>query len=101
MERAPNYEDEDASARFHRRVVPGRERTSAGKRLTSSEDYDVKNKKPVLEYFKTNLLFTIETEEPELPERLEEGTWVAHVDFPKKDRGDLPGGADRGATACR
>lgn len=90
MERAPNYEDEDASARFHRRVVPGRERTSAGKRLTSSEDYDVKNKKPVLEYFKTNLLFTIETEEPELPDSvnyLGASQFLFATDYPHDDPG--------------
>ena len=50
-----NYEDEDATARFHRRVMPVSERLSAGKRLTTLAEYEVKNKQPVSHYFKKNL----------------------------------------------
>ena len=31
----------------------------------------MKNKQPVSDYFKKNLFFTIETEEPELPDSIE------------------------------
>ena len=85
-----NYEDEDATARFHRRVMPVSERLSAGKRLTSLEEYEVKNKKPVSEYFKKNLFFTIETEEPELPESIEmlgATQFLFATDYPHDDPG--------------
>ncbi|MCX7136930.1 MAG: amidohydrolase family protein [Proteobacteria bacterium] len=85
-----NYEDEDATARFLRRVMPVSERLSAGKRLTSLEEYEVKNKKPVSEYFKKNLFFTIETEEPELPESIEmlgATQFLFATDYPHDDPG--------------
>ena len=66
-----NYEDEDATARFHRRVQPVSERLSAGKRLTTLQEYETKNKLPVSEYFKKNIFFTIETEEPELADSIQ------------------------------
>ena len=85
-----NYEDEDATARFHRRVVPVSERLSAGKRLTSLAQYEVKNKKPVSDYFKKNLFFTIETEEPELPDSIEllgASQFLFATDYPHDDPG--------------
>jgi predicted TIM-barrel fold metal-dependent hydrolase len=85
-----NYEDEDATARFHRRVVPGSERLSAGKRLTTVEEYEVKNKQPVSHYFKKNLFFTIETEEPELPasiDMLGASQFLFATDYPHDDPG--------------
>ena len=85
-----NYEDEDATARFHRRVMPVSERLSAGKRLTTREEYEVRNKKPVSEYFKKNLFFTIETEEPELPESIEllgATQFLFATDYPHDDPG--------------
>lgn len=85
-----NYEDEDAQARFHRRVVPGSERLSAGKRLTSIEDYEVRNKQPVSHYFRNNLFFTIETEEPELPDSIAligASQFVFATDYPHDDPG--------------
>jgi predicted TIM-barrel fold metal-dependent hydrolase len=85
-----NYEDEDATARFHRRVVPVSERLSAGKRLTPLAEYEVKNKKPVSEYFKKNLFFTIETEEPELPDSVEllgASQFLFATDYPHDDPG--------------
>jgi predicted TIM-barrel fold metal-dependent hydrolase len=85
-----NYEDEDATARFHRRVVTGSERLSAGKRLTSLEEYEVKNKKPVSDYFKKNLFFTIETEEPELPDSIDTlgaSQFLFATDYPHDDPG--------------
>ena len=85
-----NYEDEDATARFHRRVVPVSERLSAGKRLTPLAEYEVKNKQPASEYFKKNLFFTIETEEPELPESVEllgATQFLFATDYPHDDPG--------------
>ncbi len=85
-----NYEDEDATARFHRRVVPVSERLSAGKRLTPLAEYEVKNKQLASEYFKKNLFFTIETEEPELPESVEllgASQFLFATDYPHDDPG--------------
>ena len=85
-----NYEDEDATARFHRRVVPVSERLSAGKRLTPLAEYEVKNKQPASEYFKKNLFFTIETEEPELPDSVEllgASQFLFATDYPHDDPG--------------
>jgi predicted TIM-barrel fold metal-dependent hydrolase len=91
LEKAPvNYDDEDASARFHRRIVPGRDLLSAGKRLTTSEEFDTRNKKPLLDYFKANLFFTIETEEPELPDSvnyLGASQFLFATDYPHDDPG--------------
>lgn len=85
-----NYEDEDASARFHRRVVPGGERLSAGKRLTSVEEFEIKSKQPVRYYLKRNIFFTIETEEPELPDSVEllgASQFLFATDYPHDDPG--------------
>lgn len=85
-----NYEDEDATARFHRRVVPGGERLSAGKRLTALEDYENRNRQPVSHYFRNNLFFTIETEEPELPDSiglLGASQFLFATDYPHDDPG--------------
>ena len=85
-----NYEDEDATARFHRRVVPVSERLSAGKRLTPLAEYEVKNKQPVSYYFRKNLFFTIETEEPELPDSIEmlgASQFLFATDYPHDDPG--------------
>ena len=85
-----NYEDEDATARFHRRVVPVSERLSAGKRLTPLAEYEVKNKQPASEYFKKNIFFTIETEEPELPDSIEmlgASQFLFATDYPHDDPG--------------
>jgi predicted TIM-barrel fold metal-dependent hydrolase len=85
-----NYEDEDAQARFHRRVVPGQEALAAGKRLTRLEVYEHRNRRPVGDYFKKNLFFTIETEEPELADSI--GVFGASqflfaTDYPHDDPG--------------
>jgi len=91
LEKPPvNYDDEDASARFHRRVAPGTERISAGKRLTSIDTYEVKNKRPASHYFRTNLLFTIETEEPEFASAVEflgASQFLFATDYPHDDPG--------------
>ena len=85
-----NYEDEDATARFHRRVQPVSERLSAGKRLTTLEQYEAKNKLPVSEYFKKNIFFTIETEETELPDSIQllgASQFLFATDYPHDDPG--------------
>ena len=85
-----NYEDEDAQARFHRRVTPGSERLSAGKRLTTREEYEHRNRRPVADYFRKNLFFTIETEEPELPDSIElygASQFLFATDYPHDDPG--------------
>jgi len=85
-----NYEDEDASARFHRRVTVGPKRLSAGKRLTGVENFDPKNKQPMSYYFRRNILFTIETEELELADsirRLGATQFLFATDYPHDDPG--------------
>jgi predicted TIM-barrel fold metal-dependent hydrolase len=91
LEKPPvNYDDEDASARFHRRIAPGTERSSAGKRLTSTEIYEVKNRRPASHYFRNNLFFTIETEEPEFADAVEflgASQFLFATDYPHDDPG--------------
>ena len=86
-----NYEDEDAQARFHRRVQPNvSERLSAGKRLTTAEEYDSRNREPVSHYFRKNIFFTIETEEPELPDSIRllgASQFLFATDYPHDDPG--------------
>ncbi len=85
-----NYEDEDASARFHRRVTIGAERLSAGKRLTSIESFEPKNKHPMSYYFRNNILFTIETEELALADSIRElgaTQFLFATDYPHDDPG--------------
>ena len=57
-----DYESEDAAARFNYRKLTG------GRRIVSEADYKAKNRLPPSHYFRNNLYFTIETEEPELGE---------------------------------
>lgn len=85
-----NYDDEDAQARFHRRVTPGSERLSAGKRMTSIEDYEHRNRQTIVSYFRKNLFFTIETEEPELPDSIAHfgaSQFLFATDYPHDDPG--------------
>ena len=79
-----DYESEDAAPRFNYRKLSG------GKRIVSEADYKPKNKRPAGHYFKTNLFFTIETEEPELAEavRLFGATqFLFATDYPHDDPG--------------
>ena len=71
-------------------MVPVSERLSAGKRLTPLAEYEVKNKQPVSYYFRKNLFFTIETEEPELPDSIEmlgASQFLFATDYPHDDPG--------------
>ena len=79
-----DYESEDAAPRFNYRKLSG------GKRIVSEADYKPKNKRAPGHYFKTNLFFTIETEEPELAEavRLFGATqFLFATDYPHDDPG--------------
>ena len=79
-----DYESEDAAPRFNYRKLAG------GKRIVSEADYQSKNKHAPSHYFRTNLFFTIETEEPELAEamRLFGATqFLFATDYPHDDPG--------------
>ncbi len=79
-----DYESEDAAPRFNYRKLTG------GKRIVSEADYKPKNKQAPGHYFRTNLFFTIETEEPELAEtvRLFGATqFLFATDYPHDDPG--------------
>ena len=79
-----DYEAEDAAPRFNYRKLTG------GKRIVSEEDYQAKNKLAPSRYFKTNLHFTIETEEPELAEAvrcLGARQFLFATDYPHDDPG--------------
>jgi len=79
-----DYESEDAAPRFNYRKLTG------GKRIVSAEEYKPKNKRAPSHYFKTNLFFTIETEEPELADavRLFGATqFLFATDYPHDDPG--------------
>jgi predicted TIM-barrel fold metal-dependent hydrolase len=79
-----DYESEDAAPRFNYRKLEG------GKRIVSAEDYKAKNKKTPSDYFKTNLFFTIETEEPELAEAVQlygASQFLFATDYPHDDPG--------------
>ena len=57
-----DYESEDAAARFNYRKLTG------GKRIVSEQEYKAKNRRAPSDYFRSNIHFTIETEEAELGE---------------------------------
>jgi predicted TIM-barrel fold metal-dependent hydrolase len=79
-----DYESEDAAPRFNYRKLTG------GKRIVSETDYKAKNKQPPSYYFKNNLHFTIETEEPELAEAVElfgARQFLFATDYPHDDPG--------------
>ncbi len=79
-----DYESEDAAPRFNYRKLAG------GKRIVSEQDYKSKNKKSPDYYFKNNLFFTIETEEPELAEAIEifgGSQFLFATDYPHDDPG--------------
>jgi aminocarboxymuconate-semialdehyde decarboxylase len=79
-----DYESEDAAPRFNYRKLEG------GKRIVSPEDYKAKNRKAPSEYFKTNLYFTIETEEAELAEAVQlfgASQFLFATDYPHDDPG--------------
>ncbi|MGZ5092547.1 MAG: amidohydrolase family protein [Burkholderiales bacterium] len=79
-----DYESEDAAPRFNYRKLSG------GKRIVSEDDYKAKNKQLPSHYFRTNLHFTIETEEPELAEAVQffgARQFLFATDYPHDDPG--------------
>ena len=79
-----DYESEDAAPRFNYRKLTG------GKRIVSEADYKPKNKLAPSHYFRTNLFFTIETEEPELAEAVRlfgASQFLFATDYPHDDPG--------------
>jgi predicted TIM-barrel fold metal-dependent hydrolase len=79
-----DYESEDAAARFNYRKLTG------GRRIVSEADYKAKNRKAPSHYFRTNLHFTVETEEPELGEavaRFGASQFLFATDYPHDDPG--------------
>ena len=79
-----DYDAEDSAPRFNYRKLTG------GKRLVAAEDYRPKNKQAPSHYFKTNLHFTIETEEPELAEAIDTfgaSRFLFATDYPHDDPG--------------
>jgi hypothetical protein len=79
-----DYESEDAAPRFNYRKLTG------GKRIVSEADYKPKNKHAPGHYFRTNLFFTIETEEPELAEAVRmfgASQFLFATDYPHDDPG--------------
>jgi predicted TIM-barrel fold metal-dependent hydrolase len=79
-----DYESEDAAPRFNYRKLAG------GKRIVSEQDYKSKNKEAPNHYFRKNLFFTIETEEPELAEAIDlfgATQFLFATDYPHDDPG--------------
>ncbi len=79
-----DYEAEDAAPRFNYRKLTG------GKRIVAEADYKAKNRLPPGHYFRTNLHFTIETEEPELAEAVHlfgASRFLFATDYPHDDPG--------------
>ena len=85
FERAPvNYDDENPTPRTRRRVQ------ERAKQVVPPEVSSDKNKLPPSHYFKNNFYFTIETEEPELPEAIEylgAERFLFATDYPHDDPG--------------
>jgi predicted TIM-barrel fold metal-dependent hydrolase len=79
-----DYESEDAAARFNYRKLTG------GKRIVSEQDYKAKNRRAPSDYFRSNIHFTIETEEAELGEAVElfgATQFLFATDYPHDDPG--------------
>jgi aminocarboxymuconate-semialdehyde decarboxylase len=79
-----DYESEDAAARFNYRKLTG------GKRVVSEHDYKAKNRRAPSDYFRSNIYFTIETEEAELGEAVSHfgaRQFLFATDYPHDDPG--------------
>lgn len=88
-----DYDNEDATPFFRGRGTRhGDENLQRARALTPLDVYLEKNKHPASHYFKTNFFFTIETEEPGLPDSiafLGADRFLFATDYPHDD----PGGA--------
>ncbi|MGH7929883.1 MAG: amidohydrolase family protein, partial [Candidatus Binatia bacterium] len=66
------------------------EKLRRGRAILPAREFLEKNKKPASHYFKNNFYFTIETEEPELPEAIEflgAARFLFATDYPHDDPG--------------
>ena len=80
-----DYDDEEATPRYQRRID-----MLNGRRITPPDVYRAKNKLAPSHYFKNNILFTIETEEEELPESIKllgATQFLFATDYPHDDPG--------------
>lgn len=88
-----DYDNEDATPFFRGRgPAHGDENLQRARALQPLEVYLEKNRKPASHYFRNNFFFTIETEEPELPDAIEflgPERFLFATDYPHDD----PGGA--------
>ena len=88
-----DYDNEDATPFFRGRGPKhGDQNLQRAKALEPLEIYLEKNKQPASHYFKNNFFFTIETEEPELPDAIDfigADRFLFATDYPHDD----PGGA--------
>lgn len=88
-----DYDNEDATPFFRGRGPShGDEKLQRARALEPLEIYLEKNQKPASHYFRNNLFFTIETEEPELADAIEfigAERFLFATDYPHDD----PGGA--------
>jgi predicted TIM-barrel fold metal-dependent hydrolase len=83
-DRLVDYEAEDAAPRFQYRKLDNDRRT------VSAQDYQAKNREAPSHYFRKNLYFTIETEEPELADIVAEfgaERFLFATDYPHDDPG--------------
>ena len=82
-----DYDSEDAANRKWR---PGGPMMAVAKALVPVKQYLPKNKQPVSHYFRKNIHFTIETEEPELAEAIDylgARQFLFATDYPHDDAG--------------
>jgi predicted TIM-barrel fold metal-dependent hydrolase len=88
-----DFDNEDATPFFRGRGPKhGDENLQRARALTPLKDYLEKNKNPASHYFKRNFFFTIETEEPGLPDAIQflgADRFLFATDYPHDD----PGGA--------
>ena len=80
-----DYDDEEATPRYNRKVE-----MLSGRRMTPPDVYRHKNKLHPSHYFKNNILFTIETEEEELPDAIDflgASQFLFATDYPHDDPG--------------
>lgn len=86
-----DYDDEDATPFFRGRgPAHGDENLQRSKALEPLDVYLEKNRRPASHYFRRNFYFTIETEEPELPQAIEflgAGRFLFATDYPHDDPG--------------
>jgi predicted TIM-barrel fold metal-dependent hydrolase len=88
-----DYDNEDATPFFRGRgPAHGDQNLQRARALEPLEVYLEKNRKPARHYFRNNFFFTIETEEPQLPDAIEfigADRFLFATDYPHDD----PGGA--------